>query len=367
MEQNMQINKNNAEIKSDSESKPIRSSSKKYLAKKIVVLVLFLLILAVAGYAYSLFLGGKDDNQLFLEQNKEILEKEKAEEVEINKNSDTDKDGLPDYLEKVIGTGESNPDTDGDGYDDLAEIKNGYDPLGDKKFTDEEWDDVKEEIKGEDEGLFEEMFGSVDDNINTPKTETGDFICGTTTVSDIDNNVYNTVQIGSQCWLKENLKVTKNPAGEAITRYCYDNDPSICDTDGGLYDWNTAMNNSTQEGAQGICPNGWHVPKDEEWYISENELADKSCSNNREGIESLGCDPAGAKLKINGLSGFNAILAGELSGEGFGDRGINAIFWSSTESDNYNAWRRYLTKYFSEIDRFAINKMDGNSVRCLKD
>jgi len=60
--------------------------------------------------------------------------------------------------------------------------------------------------------------GGVDSNSNIVETETDNFVCGTDTVSDIDNNIYNTVQIGEQCWLKENLKVTKNPAGEAIVR-----------------------------------------------------------------------------------------------------------------------------------------------------
>ncbi len=200
-------------------------------------------------------------------------------------------------------------------------------------------------------------------------SDSNSFSCGISTVTDIDNNIYNTVQIGTQCWLKENLKVTKNPAGEVITRYCYNNDPKICETDGGLYDWNTAMNNSTLEGAQGICPNGWHVPKDSEWYVLEKGLSDGNCLNNREGF---GCDSAGKKLKVGGSNGFNAILTGEIAGEGFGDRGINATFWSSTESDKYNVWRRYLTEQYqtesySGIDRLAINKTYSFSVRCFKD
>jgi len=89
---------------------------------------------------------------------------------------------------------------------------------------------------------------------------TNGFACGSS-VNDIDGNSYGSIQIGNQCWLKQNLKVTKNSSSNPITRYCYNNDATICDTDGGLYDWNTAMNGATTEGAQGICPNGWHIPK----------------------------------------------------------------------------------------------------------
>ncbi len=210
-------------------------------------------------------------------------------------------------------------------------------------------------------------------------------------VKDIDNNIYKTVQIGSQCWMKENLKVTKNPQGEAITRYCYDNDPNICNTDGGLYDWNTAMNNSTQEGAPGICPNGWHVPKDSEWYVLENNLATNECLNDRaydangepwsdeknERI-SWGCDPAGKSLKIDGLSGFMAILGGIAAYHNvnlppnppkeelyFRDRGEGAIFWSSTGTYD-SAWIRSLDSTHSKIYRGSHYGGSIYSVRCLK-
>ncbi len=204
----------------------------------------------------------------------------------------------------------------------------------------------------------------------TPTTISG--ICPSS-VTDIDNNIYNTVQIGSQCWLKENLKVTKNPEGKAITRYCYDNDPKICDNDGGLYDWNTAMNNSKEEGAQGICPNDWHIPKDSEWYILEKSLATNiyTCSSSR-GKENKGsaggCKPAGEKLVLDGSSGFEAILSGYRYPEGnwgsmFDRREIVAAFWSSTEQGD-GAWDRYLDK--SDSYRYKNEKGYGFSIRCIK-
>ncbi len=196
------------------------------------------------------------------------------------------------------------------------------------------------------------------------------FICGTTTVKDIDNNIYKTVKIGDQCWLKENLKVTKNPAGAAITRYCYDNDPKICDTDGGLYDWNTTMNNSMTEGAQGICPNGWHVPKDSEWYALEKGLATGLCDGDRDGSYDA-CSPAGTELEVGGSSGFDALFTGGRYSSGpFYAKDIATDFWSSTEGNaggNIGAFTRGLYGPRTIIDRLAVDKKNGFSIRCIKD
>jgi len=361
MEQNNQPNKNNADIKLDGGGEPIDFNPKKNLSQKTVALVLVFVILIIAGSFYYFY---KVNIMLPINDNgpKENIETIKDKEAEVDKNLDADKDGLPDYMEKIIGTDADNSDTDGDGYDDLEEIKNGYDPLSDKKYAEEEWQAVKDKIKAADEGFYNEVFGNTAVN--------SEFTCGASTVNDIDGNTYNTVQIGSQCWLKENLKVTKNPAGEAITRYCYDNDPSICETDGGLYDWNTAMNNSTQEGAQGICPNGWHVPKDGEWYVLESGLANGSCDKER--ID-WGCDQAETKLRLNGSSGFDGILVGYRSpGGDFSHRRSmstlgRTFFWSSLESE-INAWIRDLGAGDSTIYRSNVyDKKFGFSVRCFKD
>lgn len=182
--------------------------------------------------------------------------------------------------------------------------------------------------------------------------------------TDIDGNIYKTVQIGSQCWLKENLKVTKNPEGNAITRYCYDNDPKICDTDGGLYDWNTAMNNSTAEGAQGICPTGWHVPKDSEWYVLESGLAAENCSAERNGS---GCEPAGTVLKKGSTNGFDSTFAGYRDPNSlFYNREMNIFLWSSTEND-FKASSRTIDQSISAVGRFLNDKMLAFSLHCLKD
>ncbi len=199
----------------------------------------------------------------------------------------------------------------------------------------------------------------------SPSLAPSSFICGVSTVSDIDNNIYRTVKIGGQCWLKDNLKVTKNPSGEAITRYCYKNNPGSCDITGGLYDWNTAMDESRTSGAQGICPNGWHIPRDSEWYILENGLAAGSCISTRSEAD---CDPAGMKLRSGGDSGFEGIFAGYRNDSAglFYGQGIYAYFWSSLESGD-GAWNRNLSLNISAVYRNPDSKSAGFSVRCLKD
>ena len=85
---------------------------------------------------------------------------------------------------------------------------------------------------------------------------------GTGTVSDVDGNVYPIIKIGDQWWMAASLNVTRDPDGGPIMGYCYKNDEANCEIYGRLYTWDTAMNGSTEEGAPGICPTGWHIPDD---------------------------------------------------------------------------------------------------------
>jgi len=87
----------------------------------------------------------------------------------------------------------------------------------------------------------------------------------TGTVKDIDGNVYKTVKIGNQWWMAENLRVTKDPEGNAITSYFYNDDSENYGKYGRLYTWDVAMDSSTDENTQGIAPDGWHIPSEAEW------------------------------------------------------------------------------------------------------
>ena len=98
---------------------------------------------------------------------------------------------------------------------------------------------------------------------------------GTPTVT-YEGKVYNTVQIFSQCWLKENLDVgvmidntLYQEDNGIIEKYCPENSEDSCAIYGGLYQWDEAMKYSTSEWSQGICPPGWHIPTDAETYVLE--------------------------------------------------------------------------------------------------
>ncbi|MCK4592598.1 hypothetical protein KAT63_04140 [Candidatus Parcubacteria bacterium] len=184
------------------------------------------------------------------------------------------------------------------------------------------------------------------------------------------------VKIGSQIWMAENLNTGTRIDGASgqtdngiIEKYCFNNNEENCATDGGLYQWNEAMGYTVAEGAQGICPNGFHIPTDAELCILE-QYVDNSITCGSTGWR--GTD-GGTKLKTGGASGFESIFAGERYPNGsFKYRGPYAYYtflWSSTEqtaSNGFNAWPRYLSSSVSTIGRYAHGKAHGFSIRCLK-
>lgn len=182
----------------------------------------------------------------------------------------------------------------------------------------------------------------------------------------IIGKTYNTVQVVSQCWLKENLDVgmiidVSNDATNngTIEKYCYDNDPANCTTYGGFYQWDEAMQYVTTEGTQGICPAGWHIPTKAEYETLQSYASDEAAK-----LVAVG-EPATAYTP-NNETGFSALLAGTRSSAFFG-MGEYTKFWSSTENIVSHAWNNGL--YGTNVD-VSINtywKYGGRSVRCLKD
>ncbi|MFZ4706867.1 MAG: FISUMP domain-containing protein [Bacteroidales bacterium] len=199
-------------------------------------------------------------------------------------------------------------------------------------------------------------------------------------VTDIDGNIYQTVTIGTQTWMKENLKTTKYRNGTNIEypgsntttwqnnttgAYAwYDNDISWKNTYGTLYNWH-AVNNTN-----GLCPTGWHVPSDTEWSTLTTYLG--------------GASIAGGKLKETGTthwyspnegatneSGFTALPGGGRFYFGNGVfNGIGSVghWWSSTEYSANSAWNRFITSNLSRVSRENFyGKGSGFSVRCVKD
>lgn len=208
------------------------------------------------------------------------------------------------------------------------------------------------------------------------------FTCGVSTVADADGNSYNTLQIGSQCWMKQNMRVGTRvniASGQAnngtIEKYCYSDTAANCTSndpnqpDGGLYEWNEAMQYVTTPGARGICPAGWHIPTHDEFTTMERAVCTSgSCATDfpyDTSTTGYRGTNEGTKLKPSGTSGWEGNLAGYSLGDSFLSRGTFGIFWSSSESGG-NAWLRYLSSGSAQVGRNAIVESYGLSVRCLK-
>lgn len=216
--------------------------------------------------------------------------------------------------------------------------------------------------------------------INSAGTAYGNQLTFNTMIADIDGNLYNIVTIGTQVWLKENLKVTKYQDGTVIPNisdntawsglsngaYCWYNNTSATykDTYGALYNWYTLSSGI-------LCPTGWHAPTDAEWHQLILFLDPGAPLSNPESLI------AGNKLKESGTSHWQSPNSGATNENGFtalpgGSRDINGAFsrigtsgfwWGS---DNGTAWYRDLDYNYAGVIRVSPNKKNGLSVRCLK-
>ncbi|MFA5352039.1 MAG: LamG-like jellyroll fold domain-containing protein, partial [Candidatus Gracilibacteria bacterium] len=202
------------------------------------------------------------------------------------------------------------------------------------------------------------------------------FACGTDTVTD-GGYTYNTVQIGTQCWLKQNINkgtmlasVDTLPTNNStVEKWCYNNDSAICDSEGGLYSWDEAMGYSTTAGAQGICPSGYHIPTDAQQHTLDSYLATGTCDANRQAWD---CDPASTAIRVGGTSGFEGILTGfrlSTSYNTYAYRGGFTNYWSSTKLDTAtpSAWGRYLKSGDATVLRYYHSRTYGFPVRCVMD
>jgi uncharacterized protein (TIGR02145 family) len=190
---------------------------------------------------------------------------------------------------------------------------------------------------------------------------------GTPTVL-YEGKTYHTVQIGNQCWLKENIDIGTRINGNLdqtdnsiIEKYCYDDDPNNCTTYGGLYQWNEAMQYVANEGAQGICPPGWHLPT-----LAEYQALAAAVNNDGNALKRE--DQGNGSGQGTNTSGFSALLAGIRNYNGnFDYLGYYADFWSSTEYNADNAYRLYLLSDDGSVLLYQNTKDYGFSVRCIKD
>jgi uncharacterized protein (TIGR02145 family) len=202
-------------------------------------------------------------------------------------------------------------------------------------------------------------------------------------VTDIDGNTYGSVVIGEQIWMNENLKVSRYRNGDALPHYMhlpdwenttngvytyYENSPVNNKTYGKLYNWYAVAD------PRGLCPTGWHVPSDTEWFFLENYLDSTVNNPNNGGLQGV---TVGGKLKMDSQiwqspntgasnsSGFNALPGGNVGTE-FSNIGKYGVWWSFTNPDT-DGYTRYLSFESSGTWRFSFAKTSGFSVRCLKD
>jgi uncharacterized protein (TIGR02145 family) len=203
-------------------------------------------------------------------------------------------------------------------------------------------------------------------------------------LTDIDGNNYESVIVGNQEWMKENLKVSRYRNGDALPELSdgaewqnttdgaftyFDNNPANNSTIGKLYNW-YAVSDSRK-----LCPTDWHEPSDEDWTNLENYLGGVRFAGGK--MKSTGTTESGTGLwrypNFGGTneSGFTVIPGVQCiysEDNGFWDYLFScSAFWSSAENSSDNAIYRYLRNNSADSARKSADKNSGFSVRCLKD
>jgi uncharacterized protein (TIGR02145 family) len=203
------------------------------------------------------------------------------------------------------------------------------------------------------------------------------FNCGDRFTDLRNGQVYNTIEIDDQCWMAENMNIgiminsdNFQVNNDTIEKYCYDNYAANCETYGGLYQWNEMMQYTATEGSRGICPQGWHIPTDNEWAIITEFLGGMIIAGGK--MKEIGNNHWNSpNISATNESGFSALPGGSFSYYNTGSfLGQNSFSysWSSTTTNLLNrAWQWNLQAYSSYILRTDPLKIAGLSVRCLKD
>lgn len=225
--------------------------------------------------------------------------------------------------------------------------------------------------------------------------------CGFIKVTDVDGNEYQTVRISNQCWMKENLRTTKYADGTEISYlplvsdldeqayYTYPvNNPSNAPTYGLLYNWKAAMNgatsvNVTPSGVQGICPDCWHLPSENEWEALRTYVGSRGiylCGGNSVNIAKALASTTGWDSSVddcvpgntptnNNATDFNALPA-SIYNSGTGEHPLLGNFtgyWSTTEQSTITARFLSIDNGYTDAAIASFKKSRGLSVRCLKD
>ena len=228
-------------------------------------------------------------------------------------------------------------------------------------------------------------------NITTAGGHSFAYACNTKS-PNYDTCSYDTVQIGSQCWMRDSLNLgtmilgaTNAADNTTLEKYCWGDTTGVCahivsaNYDGALYQWNEAMSYSTTPGAQGICPPGWHIPTHDEWTTLERSVcvlagtASATCNTyfpydiTTTGFR--GNTATENSIMAGGSSGFDGEASGVRGSDGnFHNHGGSwpfGFFWTSTAYGS-NAWMRYMEWGWGSPDRDnSTLQTAGLSIRCV--
>jgi uncharacterized protein (TIGR02145 family) len=198
------------------------------------------------------------------------------------------------------------------------------------------------------------------------------FVCGLSSIKDIDGNSYATVLIGSQCWIKTNLNTTKYNDGAAIatgldntawiyaTAGAFTSFANVVDESyyGKIYNWYAVQ-------TQKLCPEGWHVPTDDEWTKLVNYLGGAAIAG---GKMKTTFDWQAPNAGADNSSGFSGLPGGyRFDLRTFPNIGFYGNWWSATSNGDYASWARNIGYSSNDVGRSSFGNVNGFSCRCVKD
>jgi uncharacterized protein (TIGR02145 family) len=256
--------------------------------------------------------------------------------------------------------------------------------------------------------LYVSSIAVAQDMVFIYKTVSDTFTCGNTLTDLRDGKTYNTVLIGTQCWMAQNLNYSDSgvftplATGQGAVgtqKYCYNDSESYCNTYGGLYEWAEIMNGAaTCNGidslqpactipVQGICPCGWHIPSYYEWTLLEKNAGSSPASfpydtatygwlgiNEGGNLKEIGSTHWLNPNNATNTSGFTALGAGNSYAGLFEHFREFSDYWTSTEyydnvhpNNHSGAWNIHLDYFYATLHRFHHDKTHGFGVRCVKD
>ena len=202
-------------------------------------------------------------------------------------------------------------------------------------------------------------------SVRCVKVEPDIFICGLSKMRDADGNEYETVEIGTQCWSKSNLRTTTYANNTAIATTDYFTDPQAVNSEYGyLYKWEAASN------AAGLCPKGWHAGTKEDWQtLRASVSSNKDLASNSGWLTSTNTAMIGYDQEnTNNSTGFTAYPAGQFNATSYQSESRIGTFWTTTEveGNTSSAWC-YVLNATNNTGMSSGFKTWGRSIRCIKD